>query len=54
MVHKKGFTAKFVGFIKSDPLIKPFTSQEEETEEEERDHYFKKDKPVDSLGDADA
>lgn len=52
MVHKvseekpKGFSAKIVGFIKEDPLIKPLFPEEEETEENKK----KKDKLVDSLG----
>jgi len=50
MVHKvtekKGFTAKVVGVMKNDPLIKPFTSEEEEIEGEEK----KKEKAVDSMG----
>jgi len=50
MVHKvaekKGFTAKVVGVIKNDPLLKPFTSEEEEFEGKEK----KKEKAVDSIG----
>ncbi len=44
VVEKKGFTAKIVGVIKSDPLLKPFVSEEEEEEGEE------KESPVDSVG----